>query len=52
MRKLSIVKELWDFLRFRKKWWLTPIIIVLLLLGALIFFTQGSTVSPFIYALF
>jgi len=50
--KLAILKELWDFLRIRKKWWLTPIIIVLLLLGFLIFFTQTSAVAPFIYTLF
>ncbi len=52
MDKLAIVKEFWDFLRVRKKWWLTPIIIVLLLLGFLIFFTQSSAVAPFIYTLF
>ena len=52
MGKLSILKEFWDFLKVRKKWWLTPIIIVLLLLGALIFFTQSSAVAPFIYTLF
>ena len=52
MSKLAILKELWDFLRIRKKWWLTPIIIVLLLLGFLIFFTQTSAVAPFIYTLF
>jgi len=52
MGKLSILKELWDFLRVRKKWWLAPIIIMLLLLGALIFFTQSSAVAPFIYTLF
>jgi len=52
MGKLGILKELWDFLRVRKKWWLAPIIIMLLLLGALIFFTQGSAVAPFIYTLF
>ncbi len=52
MSKLSIVKELWGFLRARKKWWLAPIIIILLLLGVLIFFTQGSAVAPFIYTLF
>jgi len=52
MSKLSIVKELWGFLRVRKKWWLAPIIIILLLLGALMFFTQGSAVAPFIYTLF
>jgi hypothetical protein len=52
MSKLSIIKELWDFLKFRKKWWLAPIIIFLLLLGALIILTESSAVAPFIYALF
>jgi Family of unknown function (DUF5989) len=52
MSKISILKEFWDFLKVRKKWWLAPIIIMLLLLGALIFFTQSSTVAPFIYTLF
>lgn len=52
MGKLAIVKEFWDFLKVRKKWWLTPIVIMLLLLGFLIFFTQGSAVAPFIYTLF
>jgi hypothetical protein len=52
MGKLSILKELWYFLKVRKKWWLAPIIITLLSLGALIFFTQSSAVAPFIYTLF
>ena len=52
MGKLSILKEFWDFLKVRKKWWLTPIIIVLLLLGFLIIMTQSSAVAPFIYTLF
>lgn len=52
MSKLAIVKEFFDFLKVRKKWWLLPIIIFLFLLGALIFFTQGSAVAPFIYTLF
>ncbi len=52
MGRLSMLRELWDFLKVRKKWWLTPIIIFLLLLGALIFLTSGSTVAPFIYTLF
>lgn len=52
MGKLSILKEFWDFLKVRKKWWLTPIVIVLLLLGALIVVTQSSAVAPFIYTLF
>ncbi len=52
MGKLSIVKELWLFLRVRKKWWLAPIIVFLFLLGALLIFTEGSAVAPFIYTLF
>lgn len=44
--------ELWDFLKVRKRWWLTPIIITLLLAGLMIIFGQSSTVSPFIYAMF
>jgi len=52
MSKLSIVEELWQFLRVRKKWWLAPIILMLLLLGGLIVLTQGSALAPFIYAIF
>ncbi|MGE5197260.1 MAG: DUF5989 family protein [Deltaproteobacteria bacterium] len=52
MSKLSILKEFWDYLKVRKRWWLSPIIIMLLLLGFLIFFTQSSAVVPFIYTLF
>lgn len=52
MSKLSIIKELWTFLIQRKKWWLIPIIVMLLLIGALITFTEGSVLSPLIYALF
>ena len=52
MGKLSIVAEFWEFLKVRKKWWLTPIVIFLALLGALIIFTEGSAVAPFIYTLF
>lgn len=48
----SMVKELWQFLKERKVWWLTPIIIMLLLVGVLIVFGQSSAVSPFVYALF
>ena len=49
---LELLRDLWGFMRVRKKFWLAPIIIVLLLLGALIVFTQGSAVAPFIYTLF
>ena len=52
MSKLSILAECWDFLKTRKKWWLTPIIVFLVLLGALIIFTEGSALAPFIYTLF
>ena len=52
MSKYSILKEFWDFLKVRKKWWLTPIVLVLILLGALIVLTQSSPVAPFIYTLF
>ena len=49
---LSLLGEMWAFLRIRKKWWLFPIVSILFLLGALIFFTEGSAVAPFIYTLF
>jgi hypothetical protein len=52
MSKLSIISEFWSFLKVRKKWWLAPIVIFLCLLGALIIFTEGSAVAPFIYTLF
>ncbi|GAB6281454.1 MAG: DUF5989 family protein [Ignavibacterium sp.] len=52
MSKLSTIKELWEFLRVRKKWWLLPIILFLILLGGLIILTQGSALAPFIYAIF
>ena len=50
--RFSILLEFFSFLKARKKWWLTPIIIFLVLLGALIVFTEGSALAPFIYALF
>jgi hypothetical protein len=49
---LDLLKDLWGFMKVRKKFWLAPIIIVLLLLGALIVLSQGSAVAPFIYTLF
>jgi len=52
MSKIAILKELWDFLKIRKKWWLAPIVIMLILLGLLIIFTESSAVAPFIYTLF
>ena len=50
--KLGIVKELWAFMRVRKKWWLGPIVLMLGLLGLLVVLTQGTAVAPFIYTLF
>ena len=49
---LELLKDLWDFMRVRKKFWLAPIIIVLLLLGILIVLAEGSAVAPFIYTIF
>jgi hypothetical protein len=49
---MSFLKELWAFMRARKKFWLLPIMITMVLLGALIVFGQGSAVAPFIYTLF
>lgn len=49
---MSFIKELWAFLRVRKKLWLLPVIIVMVLLGALLVLAQGSVVAPFIYTLF
>jgi hypothetical protein len=49
---MSLLKEIWAFLRERKKFWLLPIIIVMLLFGALMIFAQGSALAPFIYTLF
>jgi hypothetical protein len=49
---LSLLGEFWVLLSVRKKWWLAPIIIMLVLLGTLIFFAQGSALSPFIYSVF
>lgn len=48
----SLIKEIWDFLKVRKAWWLLPIIIMLFLVGLVIFFGQSSSVSPFIYVMF
>jgi hypothetical protein len=52
MSRLSILSELWSFLRERKKWWLAPIIVFLILFGALIVLAQTSALAPFIYTLF
>jgi uncharacterized protein DUF5989 len=48
----EFVRELWAFIRVRKKFWLLPILIMMALFGGLIVLTQGSAVAPFIYTLF
>ena len=48
----EFLKDLWGFMRVRKKFWLGPIILILVLLGFLIVLTEGSAVAPFIYTLF
>tara|TARA_B100000676_G_C17534972_1_gene559572 strand:+ start:304 stop:453 length:150 start_codon:yes stop_codon:yes gene_type:complete len=49
---MSILKELWTFMRVRKKFWLLPIMIMMVIFGGLIVLTQGSAVAPFIYTIF
>ena len=48
----DLIKDIWDFIKVRKKYWLAPLIITLVLMGVLIVFTQGSVVAPFIYSIF
>jgi hypothetical protein len=49
---LSLIGELWQFMRVRKKFWLLPIIVMMVLFGGLVVLTQGSAIAPFIYTLF
>ena len=49
---MSFLKEFWEFLKIRKKYWLLPIFFVLTIFGGLIILSQGSAVAPFIYTLF
>jgi hypothetical protein len=49
---MEFMKDLWGFLRVRKKFWLLPLIVILLTFGALIILTAGSAIAPFIYTLF
>jgi competence protein ComGC len=49
---MSFLKELWAFMRSRKKFWLLPILVMMVVLGVLIVLAQGSAVAPFIYTLF
>jgi hypothetical protein len=49
---VDFLKEFWEFLKVRKKYWLAPILITVMFLGGLIVLTKGSAVAPFIYTLF
>jgi hypothetical protein len=49
---MSFIKELWNFMRLRKKFWLLPIMFTMALFGGLIVLSQGSAVAPFVYTLF
>jgi len=49
---MSIFRELWEFMRARKKFWLMPIFLIMVLLGGLLVLAKGSAVAPFIYTLF
>lgn len=49
---LDLLSDLWAFMKVRQKYWLVPLIITLVLMGALLVFTQGTVVAPFIYSLF
>ena len=52
MGQAGITRELWSYMKVRKKWWLMPIIVILLLVGMLLVFAQGSVLAPFIYTVF
>lgn len=49
---IEFIREFWEFIRVRKKFWLLPLLTVMILLGILIVLTEGSAVAPFIYAIF
>jgi len=49
---LELIKDIWDYLKTRKKYWLAPLIVTIVLMGSLIIFTQGSVIAPFIYSIF
>ena len=52
MSRHGLAREIWDFMRERKKFWLLPIVVVLALVGALLVLVQGSALAPFIYTIF
>jgi hypothetical protein len=49
---MSLVRELWAYMRERRKWWLAPVLLLMVLIGALLVFAQGSALAPFIYTIF
>ena len=49
---MSLLSQLWEFMRERKKWWLLPVIMVMLVVGSLLVLAQGSALAPFIYTIF
>lgn len=49
---VSLARELWAFMRVRKKWWLLPIVVMMALLSALLVLAQGSALAPFVYTIF
>lgn len=52
MATLSVLRQLWEFMKQRKKLWLLPIILILILASALLILVQGSALAPFIYSIF
>ena len=49
---LDLAKDIWDYLKIRKKYWVAPLMITIITMGAFLVFTQGSVVAPFIYSIF
>ena len=49
---IDLLKDVWDFMKVRKKYWLAPLIFTILFVGGLLVFTQGSVIAPFIYSIF
>lgn len=49
---IDLAKDIWDFLKIRKKYWLAPLIVTIVIFGSLIVITQGSVIAPFIYTIF
>ena len=50
--RFALLKEVWAFLRVRKKWWLAPLFMFLIVMGLVLIFAEGSAIAPFIYAIF